>query len=81
MLDSAVAMMGMLWTGNGRLAGDTHKGKGHQIVEGLGRQNKASILKYLQVCDLRGKYQKGQSLETDRPGRRLRQWTCPALSS
>lgn len=74
-------MKGMLWTGNGGLAREAHKGKGYQIVEGLGHQTKASILKYLQVCDLRKKDQKGQRLEAGRPGRRLRWWCCPALSS
>lgn len=34
-LSPTVAMKGMLWTGNGGLAGEAYKGKGHQTVEGI----------------------------------------------
>lgn len=57
---ASVAMRGILRTG----AKD-----GLEIQ--LGQQVKASILKYLKVCDLRKREQKRQRLEAGRPSRRL----------
>lgn len=56
-----------------------HEGDAQDLREaalktGLGHQVKSSILKYLQVCSLRRRDQKGQRLEARRPSGRLWQW-------
>lgn len=41
------------------------------LEEHLGHQVNIPVLKYLHICDLRRRDEKGQRLEAERPSRRL----------
>ena len=63
----------LLWKGSplcgheGMLMTGTEGG----LEEHLGHQVNVPVLKYLHICDLRRRDEKGQRLEAERPSRRL----------